>query len=243
MSELIWVMAAVMAGNLLSVGLAAVIFYGGLNSAKALPWLISFAAGTLLSAGFLGMLPKAMSALPPREAATVIFAAIVLMILLEKTLLWRHCHEENCEIHRAAGSLVLFGDGLHNFMDGVAIAAAFSAGPQLGLATTAAIFAHELPQELGDFAVLLDSGFTKRSAIFWNLVSGAAALGGGLAGWYAIGSVARAAPYAMAVSGASFIYIALSDLIPSLGGRHRVGPAHFLAFLGGAGIMLPFILK
>jgi zinc and cadmium transporter len=181
-----------------------------------IPCLISYATGTLLGAAFLGLLPHAMSQAQPTSVLAVVLAGIIGFFVLEKIVVWRHCHDVDCEAHGRAGSLILVGDAFHNFVDGVAIAAAFVASIPVGIATGLAILAHELPQEVGDFAILLESGYTRRQAILYNILSGLSTLPGALLAYFFLTATQRLTPYVMAISAASFIYIAIADLIPSL---------------------------
>ncbi len=184
---------------------------------RLLPGLLAYATGTLLGAAFLGMLPSALGkASAPAVSATVL-GGIVAFFLLEKLILWRHCHDGECEAHgHVGGRLILFGDAFHNFVDGVVIAAAFLASPALGVATALAVIAHEIPQELGDFAILLHSGYGKARALGYNLISSLTTLPGVLAGWFWLDEMRDAIPYVLAVSAASFVYIAVADLVPGL---------------------------
>lgn len=237
------VFIAILLGNVFSALCAAVLLLASEElQERLMPWLLSFATGTLLCTGFAGMLPKALSQARSQYVMLALLGGILLFFLLEKTLLWRHCHNKNCELHSAAGHIVIIGDSVHNFMDGIAIAAAFSLSTGLGIGTAVAVFAHELPQEVGDFAVLLNSGFSKTKAFVWNLLSGFAALLGGLLAWLAIDTMKAAIPYALAFSAASMIYVAMSDLIPSLRNPQTTGARHFLALLAGIALMLRFIL-
>lgn len=212
-----WIIGCSLIG---SVGAAA--FAGGLlvvadaTRAKLVPALVSFAAGTLLSAALLGLLPHALQAVAAERVMPVLLGGIVLFFVLERLLIWRHCHDERCARHGTAGTLLLVGDGFHNFADGVAIAAAFLTSVPLGLGTTAAIVMHELPQEIGDFAILLEGGYTRGAAFAWNTLSAAATLPGALAGYFLLGRVHGALPYVMTVSAASFLYIAMADLVPHM---------------------------
>lgn len=238
------VFAAIFAGNVLSVLCAALLLLASEEKqARLMPWLLNFATGTLLCAGFAGMLPNALRQAPPESVMFSLLAGILFFFILERTLLWRHCHNRNCEIHSAAGHIIIIGDSVHNFMDGIAIAAAFSHSSALGIGTAVAVFAHELPQEVGDFAILLNSGFSKARAFFWNLVSGLSALVGGLLAYAAIGSLKAAVPYAMAFAASSLIYVAMADLIPSLRNPQKTGFRHFAALLAGIALMLVFILR
>ena len=136
--------------------------------------------------------------------------------MLEKFVIWRHCHDHNCEIHSTAGHLILLGDGFHNFIDGVVITATFLVSIPLGIATSLAVIAHEVPQEIGDFAILLESGFSKKKAFIYNLLSSITTLPGAIIAYIYLKEMLIAIPYILALSASSFIYIATADLIPML---------------------------
>jgi zinc and cadmium transporter len=202
-----------------------------------LPHLISFATGAMLSAALLALLPEAVEAAGPGRVPAIgaaLLAGIALFFVLEKFVLWRHCHTGDCESHgsstsiteahrdRAAGAIVLIGDAVHNAFDGVLIAAAFLTDTRLGVVTTLAITAHEVPQELGDMAVLLHSGMKPRRALVFNMLSGCTSVLGALIGYFALRQSLQALPYAIAVAAASLIYVAVADLIPGL--HRRVDP-------------------
>jgi zinc and cadmium transporter len=209
-------------GSVVSVGLAAgILLLRPVLLGRVTAVLIPFAMGSLLGAAFLGMIPKALQALPADRVLPSILAGIVLFYLLEKLTLWRHCHEPQCDTHTAEGPMILIGDAIHNFVDGVVIAAAFAGSPSLGVATGVAVVAHEIPQEVGDFAVLLQGGFSRWRALAFNTLSATATLPGALLGWAFLPSIAGVVPYLLALSAASFIYIALADLVP--GRRPRLG--------------------
>lgn len=204
---------------------------------RLLPCLLSYATGTLLGAAFLGMLPKGLELAPPLAITGTVLAGIVSFFILEKLVIWRHCHEAECEAHgHQGGSLILLGDAFHNFVDGVVIAAAFLTSSALGVATALAVIAHEIPQELGDFAILLNSGLTKAKAFLYNLLSSLATLPGVVIGWYWLDEVRQAIPYVLAVSAASFIYIAVADLVPGLHRRSGLKAVLSQALLILAGI-------
>ena len=210
---------------------------------RLLPCLLSYATGTLLGAAFLGMLPKGLELAPPMAITGTVLGGIVTFFLLEKLVIWRHCHAEGCEAHgHQGGSLILVGDAFHNFVDGVVIAAAFLTSPALGVATALAVIAHEIPQELGDFAILLASGLSKGRAFLYNLVSSLATLPGVLAGWFWLDQMRQAIPYVLAVSAASFIYIAIADLVPSLHRRTgaRAVATQTVLILAGIGTIALF---
>src|SRR4030043_591752 len=149
-------------GSICSVGFAALLLlFKGRRLTVLSGYLIPFAIGTLLGAAFLGMIPHAMLHLASSSLLPAVLAGIILFYMLEKFALWRHCHEQPCDIHTRAGAMILIGDSLHNFVDGVAIAVAFNSSIPLGIATSVAVIAHEVPQEVGDFAILLERGYSR----------------------------------------------------------------------------------
>ena len=220
---LAWIVAATVAGGLLSVGLAAAFALS--VRATWVPMLVSFAIGALLGAAFLEVIPHAFERLDAHHAALTILAGIFVFFIMEKLVLWRHCHTEDCEAHDQhavahdhgrSGMMILVGDSVHNFIDGVLIAAAFLESTQLGVITAIAIVAHEIPQEVGDFLILLHSGYTKARALMLNLLSSLAALAGGVIGYFALQAIEGAVPYLLGIVAASMIYVAVADLIPGL---------------------------
>jgi zinc and cadmium transporter len=146
----------------------------------------------------------------------MILVGIILFFLLEKLVIWRHCHKENCETHTRAGPLILIGDAFHNFVDGVVIATAFLSDIRLGMVTSIAVIAHEIPQEMGDFAILLQSGYTRQKALLYNFISAISSLPGAVLAYYYLMTEQLLVPFVLALSAASFVYIALADLIPGL---------------------------
>lgn len=218
MDRLPWILGFSVLGSLGGVAAAAsVLLLSERLRKRLLPALISYATGTLLGAAFLGMLPEGLEhgggARPVLAAA---LGGVVLFFVLEKLVRWHHCHDEDCEEHRTAGPLILLSDAMHNFVDGVVIGAAFLASVPLGVTTALAVLTHEIPQEVGDFAILLDSGYSRGKAIAWNALSSTATLlGAGLA-WVALRQTQHLVPYLLAVAAGGFIYIAAADLIPGL---------------------------
>ena len=199
------------------IGAALLLAFPDALRQKLLPCLLSYATGALLGAAFLGMIPKALEKAPALAISGTVLAGLIAFFILEKLVIWRHCHDEDCEEHsHQGGTLILVGDAFHNFVDGVVIAAAFLASPALGVATALAVIAHEIPQELGDFAILLHSGLSKARAFAYNLLSSLATLPGAVIGWFWLAEVRQAIPYVLAISAASFIYIAVADLVPGL---------------------------
>jgi zinc and cadmium transporter len=209
---------------------------------RLVPRLVSFSTGALLGAAFLGLLPHAAKSLPPPSLFGLVLAGLVVFYLLEKLLLWRHCHKHDCDVHASAGPLLLIGDSLHNFGDGIIIAAAFMASTPLGIVAALSTMAHELPQELGELAVYLHSGYSRRRAFVLNVATSLATLLGALAGYFFLASLPNLRPVVMALSAAGFLYVALADLIPGLRGRRSSLPAAVSEFLLMAGGVLMIYL-
>ena len=289
MSLLTWIILFTLLGGVLSV-LAASVFLLLPESlrTRVLPAMVSFAIGALLGAAFLAVLPHALAAPGVRDMHAItgtVLLGLLGFFLLEKLVLWRHCHAHECEAHgsasvaggttarmqeagqrreqlprtpgateahgavpeatephahgraTASGYLILFGDGVHNFVDGVLIAAAFLTDVHLGVVTALAVAAHEIPQEVGDFAILLHSGFTRGKALFYNVLASLTTVVGGVLAYFSLGVAQAALPYVLAVAASSFIYIAVADLIPGL--HKRLEPRVTLeqALLIGAGVL------
>jgi zinc and cadmium transporter len=214
---LTWIIGFCVLGSVGAVaGAGAMLLFPEAVRRRMVPVLVSYATGTLLGAAFLGMLPAALAQAPARPVTAAVLAGIVGFFMLEKLVLWRHCHEHDCVVHGRAAPLILFGDAFHNFVDGVVIAAAFLTAIPLGVATAFAVIAHEVPQEVGDFGILLDSGYGRGKALLLNTLSSLATLPGGVAAYLWLDRVREAVPFILAASAASFIYIATADLIPAL---------------------------
>jgi zinc and cadmium transporter len=192
--------------------------------------LISYATGTLLGAVFLGLVPKALAESPSPGILVWLLWGILFFFVMEKLVLWRHCHMPECDVHASAGPLLLIGDAFHNFTDGVIIAGAFILSIPLGIATGLAVISHEIPQELGDFAILLESGYSRGQALLYNTISALATLPGALLAYYFLAHMMHAVPYILLVGAASFLYIALVDLTPYL--HRRFGLADSLLQFG-----------
>lgn len=228
MSLLAWIVIFCLLGGLLSV-LAAALFLLASASLRdhLLPHLVSFATGTLLAAALLGLLPHALAGVASTDMHVIPLALLLGLLgffLLEKLVLWRHCHADHCEVHvpdqrdrrHSTGAMILIGDSLHNFLDGILIAGAFLTDIHLGVVTSLAVAAHEIPQEVGDFAVLLHSGYTRGRAFLYNILSSLATVLGGVMAWFALREMQELLPYLLAIAASSFIYIAVADLIPTL---------------------------
>lgn len=185
---------------------------------KLVPAAISYAVGTLLGVALLALLPQALGSLPPTTAMGTLLAGVLTFFLLEKFVLWRHCHDgHECEVHTgSAASLVIIGDAFHTFVDGAVIAAAVLTSIPLGVTTALAVATHEIPQEVGDVAILLRAGYSRGRALTLNLLSGIGGILGALAMLFASQSLPFVLPYVLAFAAGSFLYVAMSDLIPDL---------------------------
>jgi zinc and cadmium transporter len=184
---------------------------------RVVPWLVSYAVGTLLGAALLALMPEALASLPPPPVFGSLLAGIMTFFILEKLVLWRHSHDDHeCDVHRSTVTLVIIGDAVHTFVDGVVIAAAVLVSLPLGVTTALAVAAHEIPQEAGDFAILLAAGHSRARALLLNLSS---AIGGiiGAGAMLLFGEhVPNALPYILAFAAGNFLYVAMADLIPTL---------------------------
>jgi zinc and cadmium transporter len=203
---------------------------------RVVPWLVSYAVGALLGAALLALVPEALASLAPSSVFGTLLGGIMLFFILEKLVLLRHCHTDECEVHGAAAPLVLIGDGFHNFIDGAIICAAVLTSIPLGINTAIAVAAHEIPQEVGDVAILLASGYSRGRALLLNVVAGASGIVGALLAFLAVGIVPDVRPYVLAISSGSLLYIAMSDLIPDLHRREIDASAARQVLLISAGI-------
>ncbi|MFY9316431.1 MAG: ZIP family metal transporter [Burkholderiales bacterium] len=225
MSVLAWIVVSSVAGGVLSAGAAALALF---LRAAWVPTLVSFAIGALLGAAFLEVIPHAFEHGEAHVVAGSILGGILAFFLMEKLLLWRHSHEVDGDEDPAgpvhahghdrgrSGALIVVGDTVHNFLDGILIAAAFLQSTQLGVVTAIAIVAHEIPQEVGDFLILLHSGYSRAKAFLLNMLSSCATLIGGALGYYALQVVEGWTPVLLGIVAASMIYVAVADLIPGL---------------------------
>lgn len=244
MNLLSLILLASAAGGLLSLLLASIALR---MRAEWVPVMISYAIGALLGAVFLDILPHAVEhAGNFRTMSGVVLGGILAFFVLEKLVLWRHCHAEHCEAHGTSshghdhgrsGLMITVGDTVHNFVDGVMIAAAFLVDIKLGVVTAFAIAAHEVPQELGDFLVLLHSGYSKPQALMLNLLSSAAMLLGGVIGYFLLARMHNLLPYMLAIAASGMIYVAVADLIPGLHKRAELGHTVKQVLLIGLGVL------
>jgi zinc and cadmium transporter len=234
-----------------AVGLSVLGSFGGLLAAstflllgnglrlKVVPWAISYAVGTLLGVSLLALLPQALERLPAGAALGTLLGGVLAFFLLEKLVLWRHCHDtHDCAVHTSsAASLVIVGDAFHTFVDGAVIAAAVLTSVPLGITTALAVATHEIPQEVGDVAILLRAGFSRGRAFTLNLLSGIGGILGAIGMLAASQSIPNLLPYVLAFAAGNFLYVAMSDLIPDLHrGGLEGGPLRQLLLIG-AGIL------
>jgi len=183
---------------------------------RLVPWLVSYAVGALLGVALLDILPEALTLLSAQAVLGTLLAGILIFFTLEKLVLLRHCHTDDCEVHGATAPVLFIGDAFHNFTDGAIICAAVMTSVPMGISTTIAVAAHEIPQEIGDVAILLHAGYSRGRALLLNIVTGGASLAGALAAFGAMHVMPGIRPYVLAMSAASLLYIAMSDLIPDL---------------------------
>ena len=240
-----WIIVFSILGSVGAIAGAALLLLFQEGTRKTLlPCLLSYAIGTLLGAAFLGMIPHALQQATPIAISGTVLVGIVLFFVLEKIVIWRHCHDTECEVHSSAGPLILIGDAFHNFVDGFVIAAAFLTSVPLGIAASLAVIAHEIPQEVGDFAILLENGYSRTRALVLNLLSSLATLPGAVIAYFFLGSTREAVPFILALSAASFIYIAVADLVPSLHRQIGLKAAlmQFVLILAGIGTIAIFQL-
>ncbi|MDD4897476.1 MAG: ZIP family metal transporter [Candidatus Pacebacteria bacterium] len=191
------------------------LFFKKETLSKITMFLVSLSAGALIGGAFLHLLPEASEEMGSEKLFFIVLIAFVLFFLIEKVFHWRHCHKENCEVH-TFGYMNLVGDSLHNFIDGLVIASVFMVDFKLGVITTLAIALHEIPQEIGDFGVLIHAGFNKVKALVLNYIVATTVILGGVVGYFASFYIKGVMPYLLPIAAGGFIYIAASDLMPEI---------------------------
>ena len=257
MSTLAYILIATIAGGVLSLVFAALVSFAA--KPQWVSPLVSLAIGALLGAAFLEVLPHAMEGGDFHHVTGTVLAGILLFFVLEKLVLWRHCHMDECEAHDPqpvehkheqahshahahdhgrSGTLILIGDSFHNFVDGILIAAAFMESPALGIVTATAVIAHEIPQEVGDFLILLHSGYSKARAFALNLFSSLAMVVGAVLAYCSLQAAQGAIDTLLALAAASMIYVAVADLIPGLHKRPELSATLQQVLLIAAGIFI-----
>lgn len=239
--SLFYLILSLFIGSIGSVGLAALMLLLKNDKLDKLATYLSyFAGGTLLGAAFLGMLPKAIELLNAKTVLILVLGGILFFFILEKIILWRSCKNNNCERHSSASiaPIILIGDAFHNAIDGIVIAASFLTSVELGFFATISVVLHEIPQELGDFGILIKSGYSKRKALFYNALSGSTAIILGIIAYFILEEVKMLIPWALSFSAASFLYIALADLIPEMHRKTKVSESILQFLLISLGISL-----
>jgi len=210
--------------------------------ARLIPWLVSYAVGALLGVAMLGILPETLEKLAALHVFATLLAGILLFFILEKLVLWRHCHTHDCEVHDGSVVPVLVGDAVHNFVDGVAIGTAVLTSVPLGISVAVATAAHEIPQEVGDFAILLHAGYSRRRALLLNVISGLSSALGALIAWMAFSWLPMAKDYILVLAASSFLYVAMADLIPGLHrGRTDASSLRQILFIGAGVVTALFV--
>lgn len=232
----------ILANLLISMGSLVGIFTLAINRQslnKFLMLLVALSAGTLMGGAFLHLIPEAADKLPISIVMSLTLTSFISFFFIEKVFHWRHCHKGNCDIH-AFGYMNLLGDAIHNAIDGIVIAGTFVLNPSLGIVTALAVAAHEIPQEIGDFGVLLHAGFSKKTALLANFAVAITSVIGGIMGFYLASSNPEISFYLLPIAAGGFIYIAASDLLPEI--RKEVdlnkSIATFGLFLCGIAFML-----
>ena len=214
MSTLLWIIAATAANSLVALAGAITLACSKKTFERILHALVGFSAGALLAGAFFHLLAESLEEIASMDAFYILFAGFILFFLIERFLHWHHCHEGKCDVH-AFSYLILFGDAIHNFIDGIIIAASFIVSAGIGLATTLLVISHELPQELGDFGVLVYGGFERKKALAYNFLAQLTSIVGGILGFFLIAATGLAV-YLLPFAAGGFIYIGASDLIPEL---------------------------
>ena len=231
-------------GSLGGLLLAAILLlFLGRGRLPPIPGLISYAVGTLLGVALLALVPEALDlAQDPRAVFGTLLAGILGFFMLEKLVLWRHCHTDECEWHNSSASLVLIGGAFHNFADGAIIGAAVLTSVPLGVSTTLAVAAHQVPQEVSDFAVLLGAGYSRRRALTLNSISALAGIVGAVVMYTTADQLPATLPYVLALAAGGFLYVAMADLIPDLHrGQINIGSIRQVLLIG-AGVITILVL-
>ncbi len=235
---LVWIIISTFTVSLISfVGVFALALKDKLLH-KILFGLIGFSAGALIGGAFLHILPESLEKMPSMRVFSYLIIGITLFFMMERYLHWRHCHEGKCDVHPVT-YLNLFGDGFHNFIDGMIIAVSFITSLKLGIVTTMAVILHEIPQELGDFGVLVYGGFTKKKALICNFLSALTAIIGAIIAYLISDAVSGFSNFILPLTAGGFIYIATSDLIPEIHKERdlRRSTLAFVSFLLGIAFM------
>ena len=244
MSILLWIILATFVNGLVAfVGVFSLWLSKKLFK-RILMSLVAFSAGALLSGAFFHLLPEALENLPATNVFAYAMIGFIIFFVIERFLHWHHCHKhgEKCDVHPVS-YLILFGDGVHNFIDGIIIGVSFIVSVPFGIITTLLIIGHEIPQELGDFGVLVYGGFSKTKALLYNFLSQLTAIIGGIIGYVFSTRIEGVVPFILPFAAGGFIYIAASDLIPELHKEPKLGKSMISFGFFLIGIIFMFLLK
>ncbi len=238
MNELIYIIGATVIVSLISfIGVLTLVMNKKFLE-KSILVLVALSAGALMGGAFLHLIPEAFDSFLGESVFLYVLIGFIVFFFVEKVLHWRHCHKDQCDIHSFA-YMNLVGDGLHNFIDGLIIAASFMVDFRVGVVSTLAIILHEVPQEIGDFGVLLHGGFNRFKALMLNFATAVTAVIGGIVGFFLSGIVENFTLILLPFAAGGFIYIAASDLIPELRNEKKIDRSLliFLTFLIGVFMM------
>ncbi len=209
---------------------------------KILIFLVSLSAGALMGGAFLHLLPEASEAMSTDSLFGVFLISFIIFFLIEKILHWRHCHKSDCQIH-TFGYMNLVGDSIHNFIDGLVIASVFMIDVKLGIATTLAVAIHEIPQEIGDYGVLIYAGFKRKMALILNYAVALTVVLGGIVGYLLFSSLESFLPFLMPFAAGGFVYIAASDLMPEIRKESNLKKSILSFFIFILGIAIMYLVK
>ena len=237
----IWpVLSGIVASSAALIGSALILLLGD-RARRAAIWLVAYAIGTLLGAATLGMIPEALETAPVERTMWLFLGGMLGFVAVERALRWRHPHEPHADhahhpMEPATALMILWGDALHNFIDGLVLGVSFGVSTGVGVAASIAIFAHEVPQEIGDFAILIGSGMPKRKAIVLNYLAAVTVIPGAIVAWFWASTSGAVIPWLLPVAAGGFVYIALANLVPALHHRRGALAGAFQMALIGSGV-------
>jgi len=246
--NLLIIIAVCFFGSLLSLMLA--YLFSKLKMVNYADYFVSFAVGTLLGAAFLEIIPHAYElSRDLHQISLIVLIGILVFFILEKLLVWRHCHGSHCENHSPVvnhdvkkGSILIIGDCFHNFIDGILIASAFIVDINLGLITALAIIVHEIPQEISNFSILINSGYSLSRTLLMNVITGFAMIIGAILAYFVLNDLEFLIPIILAFAASSMIYVAISDLIPSLHKKVEIKQTFQQTFSIFLGVLIIYFL-
>ena len=246
--NLLIIIAVCFFGSLLSLTLA--FLFSKLKMVNYADYFVSFAVGTLLGAAFLEIIPHAYDlSRDLHQISLIVLIGILIFFILEKLLVWRHCHGSHCENHSPVvnhdvkkGSILIIGDCFHNFIDGILIASAFIVDINLGLITALAIIVHEIPQEISNFSILIKSGYSLSRTLLMNIITGCAMIVGAILAYFVLNDLEFLIPIILSLAASSMIYVAISDLIPSLHKKVEIKQTFQQTFSIFLGVLIIYFL-